>query len=110
MNRLCPGCGDLIADACPRCEPKAPSPRKRRLRRVYYSARFKRLKRRAHERDEWTCVDCGYIDETRQGIDLVADHEIPFDGPDDPLAWDLENIVTRCLGCSGRKDGGRRIA
>jgi hypothetical protein len=62
----------------------------------------------AFERDDYICVDCEYVDELRTGKGLLADHELPFEGPDDPLAWDLDNIVTRCLVCSGRKDGGRR--
>jgi 5-methylcytosine-specific restriction endonuclease McrA len=98
----------MVAGACPRCGSTPPSPRKRRLHRVYHSARFKRLRLVAFARDDWACVDCGYEDETRTGAGLLADHVLPFDGPDDPLAWELENLATRCSVCSGRKDGRRR--
>lgn len=98
----------MVAGTCPSCEPRSLSPRKQLLHRVYYSARFKRLRRIVFRRDDWECVDCGYVDKTRTGEGLVADHVLPFDGPDDPLAWDVDNLATRCLVCSGRKDGGRR--
>ena len=101
IGRLCPGCGEFAYAGC--CTER----RRVESLKVWTSARWKRLKRRAHERDDWTCVDCPYRDETETGKGLVADHELGFDGPEDPLAWDLEHIVTRCLPCSGRKDGGR---
>lgn len=108
MNRLCPRCGDMVAGACPRCAPRSPSPRKQLLHLVYRSSRFKALRLVCFARDGWTCVDCGYIDETRTGAGLVADHVLGFDGPDDPNAWDIDNLATRCPVCSGRKDGRRR--
>lgn len=110
VNRICPRCGDMVAGDCRICDPRPLSPRKQRLHRVYHSARFKRLRRLTFGRDQWTCVDCGYADETRTGQALVADHVKPFDGPADPLAWELSNLATRCLECSGRKDGGRRYS
>jgi len=105
VGRICPRCGDFTYGDC--CTPP-PSARRVESLKVWTSPRWKRLKRRAHARDDWTCADCDYHDDTETGDELVADHDLPFDGPHDPLAWELENIVTRCLPCSGRKDGGRR--
>ena len=77
---------------------------------MWSSPRFRKLRPIVFARDEWTCVDCGYVDETRAGKDLVAEHEIPFEDEHDPLAWELSNIVTRCSSCAGTKDAPRASA
>ena len=106
VGRLCPVCGELTYGECCRVGGKNPTPRRLANLEVWRSPLWKKLKRQAHERDDWTCVDCGHRDPT--GLTLVADHDMPFEGPDDPLAWERDNVSTRCLSCSGRKDGGRR--
>lgn len=98
----------MVAGDCPSCDPRPPTPRRRMRHLVYGTARWARLRLRCFGRDDWTCVDCGYRDEHETGVGLVADHVVPFDAPDDPRAWDIDNLATRCLVCSGRKDGGRR--
>lgn len=104
QGRLCPSCGDLVYGACPRCGTPAPSARKLDLQAVYRDRRFKRARAQAAARDGHACVDCGATEK------LLGDHVLPIDGPDDPLAFDVENIATRCFPCSGRKDGGRRYS
>jgi hypothetical protein len=38
---------------------------------------------------------------------LIADHVLGFEGPDDPLAWSLDEIESKCFECSGMKDGAK---
>ena len=78
---------------------------RRRHLRVWQSPRWKALKRRVHVRDDWTCRDCGHRDPT--GVTLVGDHVDGFVDVDDPRAFEEDLVETRCLTCSGAKDGGR---
>jgi hypothetical protein len=53
------------------------------------------LQRACFRRDDWTCVDCGYIGE-KNGGDLNADHVIPrAEGGQDVL----DNLATKCVPC-----------
>lgn len=70
--------------------------------KVYSSAAHKHQRRRVLKRDGFTCVDCGFVDES--GRELVADH---IDGIDEVREFDDVELATRCLTCSGRKDGAR---
>lgn len=113
LGRLCPSCHDLIPDGgqCPRptctTRGKTTTARRRALVEVWEDPRHRRLRKACFERDGYTCRDCGFVDRRRSGAGLVADHEIPPVDRHDPLAFELANYVTRCLVCSGRKDGAR---
>jgi len=71
-------------------------------RKVYNRRRHRAQRTRVLERDGFCCVDCGHLDET--GASLVADH---VHGIDADRVFADEELATRCLSCSGRKDGGR---
>lgn len=65
--------------------------------------RWKEARQRCFERDDWTCVDCG------TDADLQADHDrVPLSVcMSDPelewLAFDVDNLATRCGPCNRAK-------
>lgn len=103
LGRICPGCKRIVTGPCP-CRPggKRATARRQRNHKVYATAAHKQQRRRILKRDGFKCVDCGHVDET--GRSLVADH---IRGIDAQRAFDDSELATRCLICSGRKDGAR---
>lgn len=74
-----------------------PSP----LRRLYGTARWKRLRKDVLLRDMFTCRMCGRLEHDTSK--LVADHKRPHRG-DERLFWDERNLWTLCAPChSGAK-------
>lgn len=78
-------------------------PEKERARqRIYKSRRWRVTRRIVLDRDGFMCVDCGATELERP---LVVDHIRGVLECDDP--FDPDECQTRCLTCSGRKDGAR---
>lgn len=77
-------------------------------RRVWDSARWKRVSEAVRRRDGYRCIDCGrHRTELKPNELLLADHDrgltlILAEGGD---PFDMTECVTRCSSCSGRKDG-----
>jgi hypothetical protein len=73
--------------------------------------RFGGNREKALERDNWTCQDCGMNNEQHIlifGRGISVDH-IDGNGRDSKNPNnDLENLITRCLRCHGKKDILRR--
>ena len=86
VSQVCaePGCPKL--QPCP-THPK-PKAWANSTRRATLPANWPALKRACHQRDNWTCVDCGLHDPT--GRLLEADH----DGDRDDHR--IDNLRTRC--------------
>lgn len=64
--------------------------------KITKTMRWKALRLKALERDEWRCVQCG----ERRGLEV--DHVKPVrDRPD--LAWALDNLQCLCGRCHARK-------
>lgn len=65
----------------------------------YGGSHWKSQRRKARERDNNTCQDCG-ITEQAHGYKLDVHHLIPYDMFDDPeQANDLGNLITLCRPC-----------
>lgn len=82
----------------PRCaEHASPTPAKPRDRRhVHWNGtRWKKLSARVRKLMPW-CADC------RRTSQLTTDHVIPVEHRPD-LAYEIENLITRCRPCNGRK-------
>lgn len=60
-------------------------------RKLYGTARWKRLRKAAKDRDGWRCKLCG-----KAGRLEVHHIRSPFDGA--PM-WDIENLRTLCRSC-----------
>jgi hypothetical protein len=105
LGRICPGCRKIVVGPC-LCGHgrKRPTPQRALNHKVYGSRAHRRQRVRIFKRDDWTCVDCGWRDDTERGNRLVADH---VDGIDEVREFDDDELATRCAICSGRKDGGR---
>lgn len=60
---------------------------------------WQQFKEKALERDDWTCVKCGFKPENRQG--LIVDHikAIALGGEE----FELENLQTLCDECNKKK-------
>ena len=84
---------------------KTLTPQRAINRAVWDSSAHRKQRQRVWRRDGYTCVDCGYVDETKTGRGLVAHH---VNGIDRVREFDDRELATRCRSCSGRKDGGRR--
>ena len=109
-GRLCPGCGDIVDGPCPRgCRPggKRTTPQRALNQRVWGSRAHRAQRRRVWLRDDYTCIDCGWRDNTEIGDRLVADH---VHGIHEVRSFDDDELATRCRTCSGRKDGQRSAA
>jgi 5-methylcytosine-specific restriction endonuclease McrA len=108
LGRICPGCSTIvIGKSCPNgCRPggKRTTTQRARNQKVWSSAAHKSQRLRIFERDDYRCVDCGHVDDSRTGKGLVADHR---HGIDMVRKFDDAELATRCLICSGRKDGAR---
>lgn len=69
--------------------------------------RWHAARRDCFDRDDWTCVD--YPTTGCLGTEqLEADHIVPLsvvmaDEATEHLAFDLDNLATRCKPCNGRK-------
>lgn len=53
------------------------------------------------------CGECGCL--LRPGRETHVDHIVPFDGLDDPLRLDWDNLQVLCAGCNAskaRSEGG----
>jgi hypothetical protein len=98
----CIECGRPSRSArCP--EHELVNPNRVARSRIYADPRHKRTRRTVLARDGYRCVDCGHHDPS--GATLVCDHVhgvLAIPDPFDPSACE-----TRCLRCSGRKDGAR---
>lgn len=82
--------------------------RKKDMKDFYKSARWKRIRSKVLRRDEYICQECkkyGRIKEATQ----VHHIEHLEDRPD--LAYDLDNLISLCLGCHNKEHpekGGSR--
>ena len=64
--------------------------------KITRTPRWKALRLKALERDEWRCVQCN----ERRGLEV--DHVLPVrDRPD--LAWSIDNLQCLCGRCHARK-------
>ena len=64
--------------------------------RITRTTRWKALRLKALDRDEWRCVQCN----ERRGLEV--DHVLPVrDRPD--LAWSIDNLQSLCGRCHARK-------
>lgn len=71
-----------------------------------YGSHWKRQRRKARDRDNHTCQDCG-ITEQAHGYKLDVHHLIPYDMFDDPEeANDLGNLITLCRPCHVKRHQG----
>jgi len=73
-------------------------------RKLYVSARWKRLRRVIFDRDNWRCQSCGKAGR------LECDHVIPVHKGGD--FWDMGNLQALCRGCHIRKsasENARRV-
>lgn len=104
----CPGCGTAKEDTgrCTRCA--RPTNKRKQARTntaVYQSARWARLKR-DFLADATECECCGR--EPTPTDPLTLGHIEPFDGPDDPLAWDTMNLMAQLRSCNSREAAQRQ--
>lgn len=69
---------------------------KRHSAAITRTQRWKALRLKALDRDEWRCVQCG----ERRGLEV--DHVLPVrDRPE--LAWSIDNLQCLCGRCHSRK-------
>lgn len=69
---------------------------------VYRTAEYRRWAGAVKARDGFACRDCG----SRRS--LIADHVIEIE--DGGAPFDVENGLTRCAACHGRKTAAARLA
>ena len=106
VGRICPETRHICLGGPGCCRPggKRRTTQRQVNQKVWASAAHKAQRLRIFRRDDYTCRDCPYVDETRTGKGLVADHR---DGIDTVRVFADDELDTRCLSCSGLKDGQR---
>jgi 5-methylcytosine-specific restriction endonuclease McrA len=72
---------------------------------VWNTQRWRALRRDALNRAHHACEVCGAG--PHEGVTLTVHHAEPFTGPDDPRAWNPNNLVVLCQQHHGRLHGGR---
>ena len=78
-------------------------------RKLYNTSRWRRLRLRVFQRDQFTCQmqGCGRVDPDVSR--LVCDHRIPHRG-DEKLFWDFSNLQTLCKTCHDSTKQAHEIA
>jgi hypothetical protein len=107
VGHLCQRCGYIHFAGDPKCPDKRGNARRaaKPQRKVWHSARWKRVRRYIAMRSGQTCELC---DTPTPLADGIADHKDGFRDEHDPRAWDTERMQWICRVCSGRKDGAAR--
>ncbi len=86
--------------------PEAKARRDKAFRKFLGSALWKRIRMATFEANDFACVDCGWEDETRTGLALIADHETYARWGGQEIVG--EDVVTRCRKCNERITVERR--
>lgn len=101
----CANCGEAILGGgrCADCKRAANQQKRERPNwsNVYNTRRWRILSKHVLERDDYQCQTCGEPATN-------AGHTHPFDGADDPQAWDETNITAVCTRCNGREAATRQ--
>lgn len=66
-----------------------------------YDYAWQKVRKQALERDNHLCVECLKHDRITPATDV--DHIVPFEGLDDPLRLDLDNLQSLCRSCHNIK-------
>lgn len=108
LTNLRPSVGLLPGNVARHTDAHGHSPQAEPLRRLYATARWKRLRLRTFTRDGFTCRRCGRLEGNTSR--LVCDHRRPHRG-DRALFWAEDNLQTLCKPChDGAKQAEERSA
>ena len=105
--KVCNRCGclhkDIASPVCKDCYVPMPRRRTREQRQawsIYGTAKWKKVRALALERDGYRCQRCA------EQHDLVVHHDLERDSGHDP--FDLDNLETLCRRCHGLEHKARR--
>lgn len=101
LTNIKPRVGRVAPRLARRTDAEGHSPEAEPLRRLYSTARWRRLRKAVIVRDNFTCRCCGVFE--ADSSKLVADHIKPHRGDLD-LFWDEDNLQTlRASPCHNAK-------